>query len=173
MTAPDDTVATGLLHALCEMGDQALAELRSAIDDELRQRAVDSGDLDALVEEAFRVGFDAKGQAQPPWLHGRVLVCPGAKVSSSAMSHACRFVSVDDTWVWEHPDVITDTMRPRGPHSSASITLLVARDGLECEVVASRARGGTHTRVSVEGYRIAGDTVVSTGKRSSAPRSHR
>ncbi len=157
---------------LTVLDDTALATLGQAVDAELRRRAVEGGDLDAIVEEGFRRGFDAKGHPGPPYLEGRILVCPGGKVSSSALSHQCRFVAVGDGWVWEHPDVLCDEIRPRGRFSSASITLLVARDGLELESVTSKARGGAHARMHSEGYRVVGDTLVGTGRRGAPAREH-
>lgn len=172
-----------LLSQRCRDGDVAddvgalsdieLGVLLAVCEGEMRRRAVESGDLEALVHEGFEIGFDAAGVARAPYLRGQVLVCPGSKTASSAMAHKCRFVAVGDHWVWDSPDLVADEIRGRGRHSTASVSLLVAREGLELEVVSSKARGGAHERMSVEVYRLRDGELTALGQRAGRARERR
>ena len=155
------------------LSDLELGVLLAAVEGEMRSRAVVGGDLDALLNEGFELGFDTSGAARPPYLRGGIVVCPGSKVASSAMAHKCRFVAVGEGWVWESADLVGDEIRGRGRHSTASVSLLVAREGLELEVVSSRARGGTHERISVDAYRVRDGQLVTLGQRPGRNREHR
>lgn len=153
--------------------DLHLGVLLAACEGEMRRRAVEQGDLDAVVDEGFRTGFTPQGEAGAPYLRGNVVVCPGSKLASSAMAHKCRFVAVGDDWVWESVDLVADEIRPRDRHSTQSVSLLVAREGLELEVVSSKARGGTHERVAVDVYRVHEGRLEDLGRRAGRQRDHR
>lgn len=156
-----------------ELSDQQLALLLECANQELRQRAITQGDLGAVIDEAFEIGFDSAGMAKAPYRRGLLVVCPGSKVGSSAMSHKCRFVSVSGTWVWEAGELVTDEIRPRDRHSTASVSLIVATEGTELEVITSRFRGGSHERTAAEAYRVEGDSLVALGKRAGRVVEHR
>ncbi|MGA1075915.1 MAG: hypothetical protein ACO307_12410, partial [Ilumatobacteraceae bacterium] len=92
--------------------EDLMLELRTKSADELHhlaeavrqvqiERAIHSGDQDALIARAFEIGFSRDGLAVNPWIEGDLIVCPGGMVSKSRTSHRCRFVSVDDVWVWD------------------------------------------------------------------------
>lgn len=119
--------------------EQIVASLRAKSTDELHdlaeavrqvhiERAVESGDHDAIIARAFEIGFGRDGLGVLPWIDGDVIVCSGGLVSKSRTSHRCRFVSVDDVWVWDSGLLLREVER-----SSAG-----AADGLPC----GRARSG-------------------------------
>ena len=76
------------------------------------ERALDDGDHDAIIAEAFDVGFAGDGLGASPWVQADVIVCPGSLVSRSRSSHRCRFVSVDDVWVWDSGLLLREDKRP-------------------------------------------------------------
>ena len=91
---------------------RVLEQVRALVDDDLHnlaevvrqvqiERAIGNGDHDAIIAAAFEVGFGRDGLGVLPWIEGNVVVCPGGLVSKSKTSHRCRFVSVDDVWVWD------------------------------------------------------------------------
>ena len=88
-----------LIESLRGMTAEELHNVAEAVRQVQIERAVASGDLDAIVARAFEVGFGRDGLGLNPWVEGDVVVCPGALVSKSRTSHRCRFVSVDDVWV--------------------------------------------------------------------------
>lgn len=162
-----------LAAALETLDDAGLGVVLEAATAELRRRAVAQGDLGAIIDTGFERGFDRAGVARAPYLEGLVLVCPGSKLASSALAHKCRFVAVGDAWVWEADALLADEIRPRDRHSTQSISLVVATEGLEFEVVSSRARSGTHERIAAEAYRIVDGRVVSLGVRAGRALEHR
>lgn len=164
-----DQITAGLIV----LSDIELGSVLAASQDELRRRAVAQGDLGAIIDEGFEQGFDRTGHARTPYVQGLILVCPGSKVASSALSHKCRFISVSNEWVWEASALLADEIRPRDRHSTASVSLLVATEGLEFEAITSRARGGSHERISAEAYTIRDGQVVTLGSRAGrAPDNH-
>jgi hypothetical protein len=163
-----------LLSVLSDAELSGLAETVAALQ---RERAVAQGDEAALIEEGFANGFDSKGQARDPWMRNGVLICPGVKRDSGALSHRCSFVSVEGSWVWECADVLADDVRHVvARHTEQrSVTLVAAHDGLEFDVVASKARGGAHERTGVRSFVVRGGSPVLVNTRSDAGRvaSHR
>jgi hypothetical protein len=164
--ALDDIVA-----ALFELTDVELSGLAEAVAAEQRTRAADSGDLGALIEEGFRLGFDGRGMAKGPWVTSGVIVCPGAKVGMGS-THKCRFVAVGDSWVWESRDVLRDDVRQLDGRTN-TVTLVAAVDGLELWSVVSKARNGRHERQQADGYVVRGGELVVTEIRSKLDRPHR
>src|ERR1035438_10281416 len=116
------------------------------------------GDLGALVELGFESGFNANGTARAPWIGSGIVICPGAIVERSALSHECSFVNVGGDWVWESEELLLDEVRrvPGGPRThQRSVSLLDAREGLELDVLASKKRQGVHQLQSKTSYEIS------------------
>ena len=101
----DIDAATALASVL---PDDTLRHLAAAIRDEVRGRARASGDHDAIIEEAFEQAFGRDGLGSSPWVSGDVIVCPGSIVAKNRSSHRCRFVSVDDVWIWDSQELIRE-----------------------------------------------------------------
>ncbi len=104
VTGMDDTdalFADALVSMIREMSDDELHNVAEIVRQVQIERAVGNGDEDAIIANAFEMAFGRDGLAVLPWVEGNVVVCPGGMVSKSKASHKCRFVSVDDTWIWE------------------------------------------------------------------------
>lgn len=139
----------------------------------IQDRAVASGDLDALVEAGFSEGFESSGLAKRPWVVGGILVVPGGRVDSMGGAHQCRFTAVGDDWVWQVDTHLADVMRPVAK-GLRTVTLLAAQPGLEIDVVTSTCRGGTHRRKSSERWRLDGGDLTLVERRGAGPgRDHR
>jgi hypothetical protein len=137
--------------------DAGLWDLAAAVAAEQRRRLLEAGDSAAAVETGFERGFDAKGHAREPVIDHGFLVCYGSVVEKSATSHDCRFVHVEDSWVWEWPDTICDDVRKvpdRSRQHQRSVTLLVPVEGLEIDVVTSQMRQGVHRMIKTTSYRV-------------------
>lgn len=153
------------------LDDGVLVHLAAAIRDEQRRRAIDHGDHEAIIAQAFEVGFGRDGLGVLPWVEGSLIVCPGAIVSSSRTSHRCRFVSVDDTWIWESAHLIDEVKRssPGAADGFRAVALLPIVEGLELDVVSGRARRGQHRVERVVSYEVRRAQLVEVAQRTVAP----
>jgi len=167
-----------LLPASDAAVEAALALLGEASDDQLQRalvvlgevqlsRAQSRGDLDALIELGFAVGFDASGKARAPWIVEGIIICPGSVLERSATSHECTFVHVGESWVWECEELALDEVRRgvlKGKGNQRSVSLLGAIEGLELDLISSKKRQGVHAMSSVVSYKVNGGAleVVST-----------
>jgi hypothetical protein len=133
-----------------------LTHLGAALRDEQRRRAVAAGDHDAVISEAFDVGFGRDGLGALPWVSGGYVVCPGAIVAKNRSSHRCRFVSVDDVWIWDSPHLVTETKRssPGTVGGFRAVALLPLLEGMALDVVTGRLRSGQHGVDRVVSYEV-------------------
>jgi len=124
------------------LGDDELHNLAEVVRQVQIERAIDNGDHDAIVAAAFEVGFGRDGLGVLPWVEGSVVVCPGGLVSKSKTSHRCRFVSVDDVWVWDSGLLLREDKRsaPGTEEGFRAIALVPVVDGTELDVVTGKAR---------------------------------
>ncbi len=144
------------------------------------ERAIVEGDLDAVIARAFEVGFGRDGLGVQPWVEhvgvdGAVVICPGGLVSKSRSSHRCRFVSVDDVWVWDSGLLMREDKRssPGAEDGFRAIAVIPAVDGTELDVVTGRARTGGHSVEHVVSYEIRGGELVEVSQRDVAARNMR
>lgn len=144
------------------LGDAELERLLLAVRDELARRRVAAGDIDALVEAGFADGFTERGMPRDPFVRSGLLVCPGARIDQSAMRHECAFVHVGDHWVWDYPDLVKDVVRTLpGPRARMrTVTVLVAEEGLEVDLIVSKVRTGVHQMTQVRSFVIRGGELV-------------
>tara|TARA_B100000700_G_scaffold317068_1_gene407792 strand:+ start:169 stop:723 length:555 start_codon:yes stop_codon:yes gene_type:complete len=129
-----------------ELSDKELGILGSSIHTEQRRRAMNSGDQEEIIAHAFDVGFERSGLGVLPWIEGPFLVCPGALISKSQASHRCRFISVNDEWVWQSKMLIEETKRP-SPGSDTgfrAIALIPIIEGTAVDIVSGRLQSGQH-----------------------------
>lgn len=131
------------------------------------ERAIGAGDHDAIIARAFEIGFGRDGLGVLPWIEGDVVVCPGALVSKSRTNHRCRFVSVDDVWVWDSGLLVREDKRsaPGVEDGFRAIALLPVVDGTELDVVSGRARAGGHAVEHVVSLEVRGGELVEVGRR--------
>ena len=134
-----------------ELSDDDLHHVADLIRQLQTERAIADGDHDAIINAAFEIGFGRDGLGVLPWVEGNVIICPGGMVSKSRASHRCRFVSVDDCWIWDSGMLLREDKRssPGTDEGFRAIALLPLVDGLGLDVVAGRpGRGSTQSNTS-------------------------
>ena len=155
------------------LDDAALRELIADATEEQFRRALHRNDLDALLADGFDEGFDRNGAAVLPYLRGDVLVCPGSIIEHSATGHECTFVSVESEWVWTSEHLLNDEVRrfPNGNRTNQrSVSLVAATEGLEFDVVCSKASMGNHRYKWAKSFVIRrGEMVLVTTRQASTP----
>lgn len=181
-TMPARRFATTVRH-LCEepesvvelveqLPDETIDHLAAALRDEARRRALAAGDHDAVIETAFEQAFGRDGLGSPPWIKGRVLVCPGSIVAKSRVNHRCRFVSVDGVWIWDSADLLREEKRshPGREDGFKAVALLPVVEGMALDLVTGRARAGQHAVETVVSYEVRSGDLVEVGRRNVSAR---
>ncbi len=166
---PASTVkAEQIVEMVRAMGDEELHDLAEVVRQVQIERAIGAGDQDAIIAAAFEVGFGRDGLGVLPWVEGSVIVCPGGTVAKSKSSHRCRFVSVDDVWVWDSGLLLREDKRssPGTDEGFRAIALVPIVDGTELDVVSGRARSGRHSVEHVVSYEVRGGELVEVSQRT-------
>ena len=171
VTGTDDTDALfvdALVSMIREMSDDELHNVAETVRQVQIERAVGNGDEEAIIAKAFETAFGRDGLAVLPWVEGNVVVCPGGMVSKSRASHKCRFVSVDDTWIWESHLLLREDKRssPGTDEGFRAVALLPLVDGSGIDVVSGKARQGQHSVDHVVSYEIRGGELVEVSQRT-------
>jgi hypothetical protein len=156
-----------LIESLRAMDAAELHNVAEAVRQVQIERAIGSGDHDAIIANGFEVGFGRDGIGVLPWVEGDLIVCPGGLISKSRTSHRCRFVSVDDVWVWESGLLLREDKRssPGVEDGFRAIALLPVVDGTELDVVSGRAKQGGHAVEHVVSYEVRGGELVEVSQR--------
>jgi len=164
MEAMQREAIAGLVH---DLSDDDLHHVADLIRQLQTERAIADGDHDAIINAAFEIGFGRDGLGVLPWVEGGLIICPGGMVSQSRASHRCRFVSVDDCWVWDSGMLLREDKRssPGTDEGFRAIALLPLVNGLELDVVAGRARQGQHSVEHVVSYAVRGGELVEVSQR--------
>ncbi len=151
-----------------DMSDSELHDMAEIVRQVQIERAVGNGDEDAIIANAFETAFGRDGLGVLPWVEGNVVVCPGGMVSKSKASHRCRFVSVDDTWIWESHLLLREDKRssPGTDEGFRAVALLPLVDGTGLDVVTGKARQGQHSVDHVVSYEIRGGELVEVSQRT-------
>lgn len=153
------------------MSDDDLHHLAEVVRQVQIERAIANGDQDAIIAAAFETGFGRDGLAVLPWVEGDVIVCPGGLVAKSRSSHRCRFVSVDDVWVWDSGLLLREDKRssPGTDEGFRAIALVPLVDGTGLDVVSGRARSGQHSVEHVVSYEVRNGELVEVSQRNVTP----
>lgn len=164
-----------LVDELRAMSSDELHNLAEAVRQVQIERAITAGDHDAIIARGFEIGFGRDGLGVLPWVEESVIVCPGGLVSKSRTSHRCRFVSVDDVWVWDSGLLLREDKRssPGTDDGFRAIALVPLVDGTELDVVSGRARSGGHSVEHVVSYEVRGGELVEVSQRDVTPRNMR
>lgn len=164
----DDLFSDALVAMIRDMSDSELHHVAEVVRHVQIERAIGEGDEDAIIAAAFETAFGRDGLAVLPWVEGNVVVCPGGMVSKSRSSHKCRFVSVDDAWVWESSLLLREDKRasPGTDEGFRAIALLPLVDGTGIDVVTGKARSGQHSVDHVVSYEIRGGELVEVSQRT-------
>ena len=170
VTKPEELIA-----ALRDMTASELHNVAEAVRQVQIERAIASGDHDAIIGRAFEIGFGRDGLGVQPWVEGDVIVCPGGLVSKSRTSHRCRFVSVDDVWVWDAGLLLREDKRSTpGPDDGfRAVALIPLVDGTEIDVVSGRARSGGHSVEHVVSFEVREGELVEVSQRDITARNMR
>lgn len=160
-----------IVASLRAMADSELHHLAESVRQVQIERAVTAGDLDAIIARAFEIGFGRDGLGVLPWVEGTVVVCPGGMVAKSRTNHRCRFVSVDDVWVWDSSLLVREDKRssPGTDEGFRAVALVPLADGIALDVVSGRARGGQHSVEHVVSYEVRGGALVEVSQRAVTP----
>lgn len=150
-----------------KLPDEILHHLAEALRDESRRRAIAGGDHAALIADTFETGFGRDGLGVDPWVEGDVIVCPGGMVAKSRTNHRCRFVSVDDVWIWESAELLEEEKRsnPGNDEGFRAVALLPVVNGMTLDVVTGRARSGQHNVDRVTSYVVRRGALVEVSRR--------
>jgi hypothetical protein len=165
-----DTDPARVLEQVRALGDDDLHNLAEVVRQVQIERAIGNGDHDAIIAAAFEVGFGRDGLGVLPWVEGNVVVCPGGLVSKSKTSHRCRFVSVDDVWVWDSGLLLREDKRsaPGVEEGFRAVALIPLVDGTEVDVVTGKARSGQHSVDHVISYEVRRGDLVEVSQRNVA-----
>ena len=149
------------------MTSEELHEVAESVRQVQIERALHRGDHDAIITRAFEVGFERDGLASQPWVEADLIVCPGGLVAKSRSSHRCRFVSVDDTWVWDSGLLMREDKRssPGSQDGFRAVALLPVVDGMKLDVVSGRARAAGHSVEHVVSYEVRGGDLLEVSQR--------
>jgi hypothetical protein len=155
------------------MPDTELHDVAEAVRQVQIERAIAAGDLNAVIANAFEIGFGRDGLGADPWIEGNLVVCPGAIVTKSRTNHRCRFVSVDDVWVWDSGLLVREDKRStlgggdgRTPTGFRAVALVALVDGTTLDVVSGRARAVVHEVDHVTSIEVRAGTLVEVGQRN-------
>jgi hypothetical protein len=165
-----------IISSLSRANSSQMRNVQGFLSDTQRSLAVAQGDEDALIEEGFAEGFDAKGNARQPWIIGEVLVCPGSIVAKSATSHECFFVKIEDEWVWQSPEKFADVIRHFGEsprQHQRSVTLVAALEGMALDYVRAKKRRDGHQGISGSSFVIRAGGLEHISTRATKPAEHR
>ncbi len=159
------------VRVLDKLDTDELANVGEVILQLQRERAVARGDLDQIIAQGFEIGFGRDGLGVLPWIEGDVIVCPGGLISKSRTSHRCRFVSIDNTWVWESGELIREDKRstPGADDGFRAVALVPVLNGMGLDVVSGKARAGQHQVEKVISYEVRRGDLVEVSQRTVTP----
>lgn len=157
------------------MSSEDLHRIAEAVRQIQIERAIDDGDHDAIIARAFDLGFGRDGLGVLPWVDGEVIVCPGGLVTKSRTNHRCKFVSVDDVWVWDSGLLMREDKRssPGTDDGFRAVALIPVIDGTELDVVTGRAKAGGHSIDHIVSFEVRGGDLVEVSQRDVTSRNMR
>jgi hypothetical protein len=163
------------MEQIRELSTDDLHQLAEAVRQVQIERAITSGDHEAIIARAFETGFGRDGLGVLPWVEAEVVVCPGAIITKSRSSHRCRFISVDDVWVWDCGLLLREEKRssPGTTDGFRAVALIPIVDGTELDVVSGRARTGSHAVEHVVSFEVRAGELVEVSQRDVSPRNMR
>ncbi len=153
---------------MAKLPDGVLIHLGAAVSREVSRRAVENGDEDAVIADAFETGLGVDGMGAPPWISGLYVLCPGSLIAKSRSSHRCRFASINDNWVWESDMLINEVKRstPGSSDGFRAVALLPIVEGTEIDVVSGRQRQGQHSVEHVVSWEVRDGQLVEVSQRT-------
>ena len=99
-------------ETLSKMDEESLFALQNTIADVIKEKNLEKGDIETIIDEAFEVAFPKfDGVGLNPWVDGSLLICPGARIDKSQTKHICKFVVAGEDWSWKSGNMISDVIR--------------------------------------------------------------
>jgi len=156
-----------VMRVIDRLDEDELTNLGAVVRQIQSERAVARGDLDEIIAQAFETGFGKDNLATLPWVEHGVLVCPGGLVWNSRASHNCRFVSINNTWVWDCFELIREDKRSITGKKDGfrAVALVPVTEGLEVDAVTGKARAGQHSVDRIISYEIRKGKLVEVSQR--------
>jgi len=157
-----------------KLDDEVLMHLAAALGDETRRRSINDGDQQAIIDAAFEHAFGRDGLGCQPYREGPFIVCPGAIVSKRRGAHTCRFVSVNDVWIWDSYELIHEEKRsaPGTDDGFRAVALLSPTEGLNLDLVSGKQRSGQHQVDTVVSFVVKRGELVEVSQRNVAKMRH-
>ncbi len=91
------------------LNDSELFDLQNKISEIVKQRNLEKGDLEEIIDNSFNVGFPkVDGLGLNPWIENSLIICPGARIDKTKTRHICKFIVIDEEWSWESPHMISE-----------------------------------------------------------------
>ncbi len=159
-----------------KLSDEELLNLQKQTYEIIKDRNLERGDLDEVIEDAFKSAFPKiDGLGFDPWIEHSILICPGARIDSSTVRHKCRFIVVEEEWSWESPHQIVDTIKRDQSSKNLrqhSITLVTPFEGMKIQVITQKSQQGKHLVENVSGYVFTGGKLEKTMVKKQKSRNH-
>lgn len=150
------------------MSDLDLWELAAFVRAEQSRRLREVADPHTLTADAFESGFNSQGVALEPVLVSGMVVCHGSRIDKSASSHECSFVKIDDEWVWDSPDLVSDDVRNTAERriSMRTVSIVPAIDGTKVDFISSRCKSGIHEMRKCVSFEVVKGVLVPVSSRT-------
>lgn len=169
------------LSALNLLTDLELDSVRTEIYQIKIERLKQLTDPESVIEQAFGSAFYPDGLPKAPFMLHGFIVCAGATIQKSSMSHRCRFISVrmselsSPRWSWESEAKVSDkVLRASMPHAGVrTVTLLAPVEGMILDQVSMQASSGQHTPKKSQSFQYANGLLLPSGIRAITPSGHR
>ncbi len=151
-----------------KLSDDELSNLGAVVSQVQSERAIARGDLDEIISQAFEIGFGRDNLALLPWIHENILICPGGLVRKSTSSHVCRFVSINDTWVWDSHELVREDKRSITGTKDGfkAVAIVPATEGLEVDAVSGKARQHQHQMDRAISFEIQEGKLIEVAQRT-------
>lgn len=157
-------------YELSSLSDLDLWELAALVRAEQVKRLIEVADPSTLTSEGFERGFSSQGHALEPIVISGMIVCYGSRIDKSASSHDCSFVKIDDEWVWDSPDLVTDDVRTTAERrvSMRSVSLVPAIEGTKVDFISSKCKSGIHEMRKCSSFEVKDGVLVAVSSRTVA-----
>ena len=158
------------------LNDSELFDLQNKISEIVKQRNLEKGDLEEIIDNSFNVGFPKiDGLGLNPWIENSLIICPGARIDKTKTRHICKFIVIDEEWSWESPHMISDVIRRDQSSKNFrqhSITLISPFEGMKVQVISQKSQQGKHLVEGVESFEFKNGILKKTMTKSSRSREH-
>ena len=153
------------------LNDSELFDLQNKISEIVKQRNLEKGDLEEIIDNSFNVGFPkVDGLGLNPWIENSLIICPGARIDKTKTRHICKFIVIDEEWSWESPHMISDVIRRDQSSKNFrqhSITLISPFEGMKVQVISQKSQQGKHLVEGVESFQFKNGILEKTMTKSS------